>query len=140
MSENGDPVDAPDRQRATDDGPAPEGSAARSLGPLLGLGEDRHDLDEVARLSGIDAEQLRDYWRALGFPDPRPGDRLFSDDDVEMLSSVVQVPSVIESPKATIAPAVVVDWTSMAFNHHVAVSVAVNGVRASCPLLSPAPK
>ena len=66
-------------------------AAARTLRPLLGLAEDRYDLDEMAALSGLDADQLRDFWRALGFPDPRPGDRLFSDADVEMLSNVVQL-------------------------------------------------
>ena len=64
----------------------PVGGALR---PLLRLDETRYDLDEVARRSGIDAEQLRSYWRALGFPDPRPGDRVFGDADVEMLTSVV---------------------------------------------------
>ena len=68
---------------------APIDPVGRALRPLLGLDESRYDLDEVARRSGIDAEQLRDYWRALGFPDPRPGDRVFGDADVEMLTSVV---------------------------------------------------
>jgi adenylate cyclase len=66
---------------------------ARALQPLLELAENRYDLGEAARRSGIDADQLRDYWRALGFPDPRPDDRLFSDTDVEMLSNVVALMS-----------------------------------------------
>ena len=30
------------------------------------------DLREVAVRSGVDARQIRAFWRALGFPDPRP--------------------------------------------------------------------
>ena len=40
-------------------------------------------------MSGVDPEQISAYWRALGFPDPRPGEKLFTDADVEMLSAVV---------------------------------------------------
>ncbi|MFN8041707.1 MAG: adenylate/guanylate cyclase domain-containing protein, partial [Acidimicrobiales bacterium] len=29
------------------------------------------------------------YWRALGFPEPRPGERLFSETDLDMLASVL---------------------------------------------------
>jgi adenylate cyclase len=64
---------------------------ARSLEPYLGLEEHRYDLEEVAQRSGIDAERLRDFWRALGFPDPRPGERVFGDADVRMLSQVVEM-------------------------------------------------
>ena len=48
------------------------------------------DLLEVADRSGLDAAQLRAFWRALGFPDPRPGERVFNATDVEMLSDVVR--------------------------------------------------
>jgi len=64
---------------------------ARSLEPYLGLEEHRYDLQEVAQRSGIDTERLRDFWRALGFPDPRPGERVFGDADVRMLTQVVQM-------------------------------------------------
>ncbi|WP_334144276.1 adenylate/guanylate cyclase domain-containing protein [Rhabdothermincola sp.] len=47
------------------------------------------DLAEVAALSGVSPEEIRAYWRALGFPDPRPGEKLFTERDVEMLSAVV---------------------------------------------------
>ncbi|MGZ4718107.1 MAG: adenylate/guanylate cyclase domain-containing protein [Acidimicrobiales bacterium] len=50
----------------------------------------QYDLIEVAARSGIDSTQLRALWRALGFPDPRPGERVFTDTDVEMLSDVVR--------------------------------------------------
>jgi adenylate cyclase len=48
-----------------------------------------YDLIEVSARSGIDPTQLRALWRALGFPDPRPGERVFTDTDVEMLSDVM---------------------------------------------------
>ncbi len=67
----------------------PPADLARVLEPLLGLDQARYGLEDVARLSGFDAEQLRDYWRALGFPDPRPGEKLFTEGDVEMLATVV---------------------------------------------------
>jgi adenylate cyclase len=48
-----------------------------------------YSLDEVAKLSGVDPERIRMYWRALGFPDPRPGEKLFTPADLAMLSDVV---------------------------------------------------
>jgi len=48
------------------------------------------DLLEVAEQTGIDPAQLRAFWRALGFPDPRPGERVFNAADVEMLGDVVR--------------------------------------------------
>jgi adenylate cyclase len=60
-----------------------------ALEKVASLEHPRFDLSEVAALSGLDVEQIRAYWRALGFPDPRPGEKLFTDSDVEMLSAVV---------------------------------------------------
>jgi adenylate cyclase len=45
---------------------------------------------EVAAITGLDDESAR-FWRALGFPDPGPNDRIFSDFDVEMLTLVNQL-------------------------------------------------
>ena len=45
---------------------------------------------EVAALSGLGDEAAR-FWRALGFPDPGPDDRIFSDLDIEMLKLVDQL-------------------------------------------------
>lgn len=50
----------------------------------------RYDLDEVAALSGVTREQVRQFWKALGFPDPAPGQKLFGDLDLEVLTSVVR--------------------------------------------------
>lgn len=60
-----------------------------ALEKIVSLEEPRYDLSEVAALSGVDAAQISAYWRALGFPDPRPREKLFTDSDVEMLSAVV---------------------------------------------------
>ncbi len=49
-----------------------------------------HDLTEVAEAAGLPAEQITQLWRSLGFVEPRPGDRLFTDVDVEMLRAIGQ--------------------------------------------------
>lgn len=63
-------------------------TAARTLLPFL-EDEARFGIDDLAKFSGIDTELLLDFWRALGFPEPRPGEQLFTDSDVEMLSTIV---------------------------------------------------
>ena len=63
--------------------------AQRALQPFLADDEARFGLDDLARYSGIDQEQLSQFWRALGFPNPRPGEQLFTSSDVEMLSTLV---------------------------------------------------
>jgi len=60
-----------------------------ALEKIVSLDEPHFDLAEVAALSGVEPDEIRAYWRALGFPDPRPGEKLFTDADVEMLSAVV---------------------------------------------------
>jgi adenylate cyclase len=60
-----------------------------ALEKIVSLDEPRFDLAQVAALSGVDPDQISSYWRALGFPDPRHGEKLFTDADVEMLSAVV---------------------------------------------------
>ncbi len=60
-----------------------------ALEKVVSLEEPHYDLGEVARLCGLEADQIRAYWRALGFPDPRADEKLFTDSDVEMLSAVL---------------------------------------------------
>lgn len=67
----------------------PTEAALRALRPLLRDDAARFGIEDLAQYSGLPVEELRDFWRALGFPDPRPGEQLFTDDDVEMLSTVV---------------------------------------------------
>ncbi len=49
-------------------------------------GSDRYTLDEVAERAGADVETTRRLWRALGFPDPHPEDRIGGDIDVAVLT------------------------------------------------------
>lgn len=81
----------------TDAGDAPRGptvdepteAALRALQPFLGDDAARFGIEDLAHYCGLPVDDLRDFWRALGFPDPRPGEQLFTDEDVEMLSTVV---------------------------------------------------
>jgi adenylate cyclase len=43
----------------------------------------RYDQQEVVAITGLPVELLRRFWRALGFLDVEPGDRVFTDLDVE---------------------------------------------------------
>lgn len=60
-----------------------------ALERLVAEDEPRSDLTEVAARTGVDAARILAFWRALGFPDPRPSERLFSGADVGMLAAVV---------------------------------------------------
>jgi adenylate cyclase len=57
--------------------------------PLLTLdrlvlpGRPTHDVADMAAITGYDEDQLRRLWRAVGFPDVRPGLAVFTDADVE---------------------------------------------------------
>jgi len=60
-----------------------------ALERLVTLEAAEYTLDEVAEIAGIEADHIRAYWRALGFPEPRVGEKVFSDTDLDMLESVV---------------------------------------------------
>ncbi|MFN8041373.1 MAG: adenylate/guanylate cyclase domain-containing protein [Acidimicrobiales bacterium] len=60
-----------------------------ALERLVALEHPEYTLDEVAEMSGLPSDQIRSYWRALGFPEPRVGERLFSETDLDMLASVL---------------------------------------------------
>lgn len=51
-------------------------------------GSSDHDIDEVAEATGLPPAQIGQLWRSLGFVEPRPGDRIFHDIDVEMLTTI----------------------------------------------------
>jgi adenylate cyclase len=57
---------------------------------ILADQDPKYTQEDVAKLTGLGAEASR-FWRALGFPDPGPEDRIFSDVDVEMLKLVDQL-------------------------------------------------
>jgi adenylate cyclase len=46
------------------------------------------DVLQAADLSGMDEALIRRFWRALGFPDPRPGEKVFTRPDIDMLHTV----------------------------------------------------
>jgi len=60
-----------------------------ALERFFAAGDLIYDVDEVSRLSGVEVDQIRTFWRALGFPDPNPGERLLSPADVELLATVL---------------------------------------------------
>ena len=58
---------------------------------LLVPGDHRYTRVELARRVGIDPEQVRRFWRAMGFPDPPDADAIFTDTDVAVLAAFDRV-------------------------------------------------
>jgi adenylate cyclase len=54
-----------------------------TLDRLVAPGRPTHDVADVAAMTGVDAEQLRRLWRAVGFPDAPEGLAVFTDADIE---------------------------------------------------------
>jgi adenylate cyclase len=50
-----------------------------------------YDLTELAEVTGMPASQIAQLWRSLGFAEPRPGDRVFTRTDAEMLHTVAEL-------------------------------------------------
>jgi adenylate cyclase len=58
----------------------------------MALGQElEFDLAEACARAGLPEEELRHIWRSLGFPDPPPGERLFTQVDVANLTSVAEL-------------------------------------------------
>ena len=59
--------------------------------PLLAVdhqlmpGEPRYTFAEACRRASFEVETAKRFWRALGFPDAPPDERLFRDEDVETI-------------------------------------------------------
>jgi adenylate cyclase len=51
----------------------------------------RYDEGEVSRITGLPVELSRRFWRALGFPDPRPDDKMFTDLDIEAIRNLESI-------------------------------------------------
>lgn len=75
----------------SDEPPGAVSPETEALELLVALEHPRYELGDVSRLTGIDPELVRSYWRALGFAEPVPGVKAFSDTDVEMLSTVLSL-------------------------------------------------
>ncbi len=55
----------------------------------LALGQDlRFHLDDACERTGLPEDELRHIWRSLGFPEPPPGERMFSQVDLDNMSAV----------------------------------------------------
>ncbi len=50
-----------------------------------------HDIASVSARTGMPESQIADIWRSLGFAQPRPGELVFSDGDLETLREVGQL-------------------------------------------------
>jgi adenylate cyclase len=58
----------------------------------LALGQDlRYTVQEACDGTGLPEEELRHIWRSLGFPDPPPDERVFSDVDLGNLAAVADL-------------------------------------------------
>src|SRR5690606_33466517 len=73
-----------ERDRAERDGTLPLLAVERLLVDEPAV----HDLEDVARRTGLRPDQVQHLWRSLGYPVPRPGELAFTDTDVELLAEV----------------------------------------------------
>jgi adenylate cyclase len=55
---------------------------------VLALGGARHSLEDVARLAGVPADEVRHLWRAMGFADVADDARFFTGADVAALTQL----------------------------------------------------
>jgi adenylate cyclase len=72
-----------------------------ALSRLL-LGEPEFTGPEVAQQAGVDMEQARRLWTALGFPPIPDGERFFTRSDVAMLSGVCRLRDALGTPDSII--------------------------------------
>lgn len=58
----------------------------------LALGQElRYDIVAAREQTGLPEDELRHIWRSLGFPDPTPGEAVFSDVDLRNLAAVAEL-------------------------------------------------
>ena len=71
---------------------AAEGTLVLLAIERLAVGQDlAYDLDAACAATGLPEDELRHIWRSLGFPDPQPGERIFSDVDLANLSAMADL-------------------------------------------------
>jgi adenylate cyclase len=90
--------------------PAAEIEQAQEDGNLVLLAIERlavgqellYDVAAACDGTGLPEEELRHIWRSLGFPDPQPGEKVFSDVDLGNLAAVADLMhSGVVSPEVT---------------------------------------
>jgi len=80
-------VPADEVRQAQDDGVLPLLAIDK-----LALGQElRYDIAAAREQTGLPEDELRHIWRSLGFPDPTPGEALFSDVDLANLAAVAEL-------------------------------------------------
>ncbi len=69
-----------------------EGTLALIALERLALGQQlRYDVAAAVALTGLSERDLRHMWRSLGFPEPEPGEPVFSDEDVRNFRAVAEL-------------------------------------------------
>jgi adenylate cyclase len=61
---------------------------AEFMNELVGVESGRYTRNEAVAEAGVDLEDGRRFWRAMGFPEVPDDERVFTDQDVEMLRGV----------------------------------------------------
>ncbi len=85
-------------RQAQDDGML----ALLAIDRLALLQDLRYDIADACDHTALPEEELRHIWRSLGFPDPKPGETVFSDVDLGNLAAVADLMhSGVVSPEVT---------------------------------------
>lgn len=72
----------------------------------------RYDIDELAVVTGMPAEQITLIWRSLGLPEPRPGRRIFTEVDADMLGTVAGLMDLgLIEPEVAVQMSRVIGWS-----------------------------
>jgi adenylate cyclase len=85
-------TDAAEIERASADGTL----ALLAVERLMVPEQAQFDLEEVVKRTGLDSDLVIELWRSLGYPDPPPGETVFTDTDVEILQRVGELVAVNE--------------------------------------------
>ncbi|MBI2710679.1 MAG: hypothetical protein HYX34_13460 [Actinobacteria bacterium] len=90
-----------------------EGTLAYLAIERLVLGEPPiYDLTEIAVAARMPAGEIAHLWRALGFPEPRPGERIFTASDVETLHTVAALLDLgVIDPDLAVQMSRVIGWS-----------------------------
>jgi class 3 adenylate cyclase len=63
-------------------------------------GTEHLTIEEVAERAGVPLEMQRRYWRAIGLPDPGPGDRVCTEQDVEAIKLLAALQTTVSEEGA----------------------------------------